>query len=431
MSTAAPCAPPAVAGDVERSRIAGTVVLRYVLSAAGPVCISAAHFIAALVFLHTFTRAEFGQFSFLLVIVPFCLSLAGAMIGAPAAVAVRHGSMIASELVTYLKTNLALGSVAGVSVCTLMWSSGGGWHFALISGAYGAVMTLRWFARTLTYARGPAYRVLVSDVLYSAFLVAALLLPSHLHRLTPLSAVQILCCSCFLAWLSFGPTYLREQFAAALTGSLGGYVRIWNQLARWSAFGVVLTEFTANAHAYLVTFIAGPAAFAPLAVGALLMRPVQLVLAAIPDRERPTMAILLGSGNYPAAQRSVNHFRMAAGAVWLLTATTAAGLLLWYPQLILRKGYEPSQALTVLGFFAVITAVRSFRTPESVLLQAAGEFRALAFASLFSSMVSLAATLALLIFVGPVFSLAGILAGEIVVTMRVRATADAWMRCRA
>jgi len=407
------------------------IALRYALSSAGPICISAAHFLAALLFLRAFPRTEFGLFSFLLVIVPFCLSITGSMIGAPVAVAIRQGSIDSVQLAVYLKTNLALGFAAGLSVCILMWCSGAGWHLAAVGGAYGAVMTLRWFTRTLTYARGPAMRVLVSDVLYGSALVGALLLQRHFGLLTPLSAAEVLFASCFVAWLSFGTRYLREQFAAAFAGSLAGYRQIWSEFARWSALGVVLTEFTANAHAYLVTFIAGPAAFAPLAVGALLMRPIQLVLAAIPDRERPAMARLLGGGNYGAARQSVNHFRTAAGAVWLLTATSGAALLLWFPGLILRNGYDHSQALAVLCFFAAITAVRSFRTPESVLLQAAGEFRALAFASLFSSIVSLAATLALLIIAGPVLSLAGILAGEIAVTMRIRAAAHAWMKCRA
>ena len=428
MTIAAPCAQTPAVEATAPTRNPGAVVWRYVLSSAGPVCISAAHFVAALLLLHAFARAEFGLFSFLLVIVPFCLSISGSMIGAPAAVAFRHGAVSASRLATYLKTNLAFAAVAAIAVSALMRSSGAGWPFALLSGAYGAVMTIRWFARTLTYARGPAPRVLISDVLYSVTLVAALLMERHFNRLTPLSAVVILFGSCLLAWLSFGWAYLREQAAAAFTGSLAGYARIWNDFARWSALGVVLTELTVNAHAYLVTFIAGPAAFAPLAIGTLLMRPVQLVLAAIPDRERPSMARLLGGGNVAGARRSVNHFRLAAGTVWFLTAATAAALLLWFPQLILRKGYEPSQALAVLGFFAAITAVRAFRTPESVLLQAAGQFRALAFASLWSSIASLGATLVLLLVAGPVFSLAGILAGEIVVAARVRMTARAWMR---
>ncbi|HEY6578354.1 MAG TPA: hypothetical protein VIY09_03455, partial [Rhizomicrobium sp.] len=206
------------------------------------------------------------------------------------------------------------------------------------------------------------------------------------------------------------------------------YKSIWLELARWSALGTVLTEMTVNAHAYLVTFLCGPAAFAPLAAGALFIRPVQLVLAAVPDRERPVMARQLGRGDRAGARRSVNQFRMAAGAVWLVTVTGSAALLLWFPQLILRKGYDPAQALVVLGFFAAITAARSLRTPESVLLQAGGQFRALADASLWASLVSLGATLALLLLVGPVISLAGILAGELVVTGRVLMLSRRWMR---
>lgn len=421
---------PVVQSSARSGKAAG-IVLRYVLSSAGPFCISAAHFVAALLFLQAFTRVEFGLFSFLLVVVPFCLSIAGSMIGAPAAVAVRSGSMDAAVLATYLKTNLALGAAAEISVGLLVGLGGAGWTFAVLSGAYGAAMTVRWFARTLAYARGTGWRVLVSDILYSVLLAWTLLIVRHFDRLTPIGAAEILFLSCFFAWLSFGRDYLRKQIVAAFTGSLSGYAPIWSAFARWSALGVVLTEFTANAHAYLVTFIAGPAAFAPLAIGAFLMRPVQLVLAAIPDRERPAMARLLGSGNYKSALHSVNHFRIAAGAVWFLTATGAAGLLLWFPQLILRKGYDPSQALAVVAFFAAITLVRCIRTPELVMLQAAGEFRALACASAWASIVSLAATLVLLVVAGPVVSLAGILAGETVVTLRVRMIARAWMQSRA
>ncbi len=57
---------------------------RYSLSVVGPVTVSAAHFIASLIFLRLLQADEFGQFSFLLIIVPFCLGAAGALLGAPA-----------------------------------------------------------------------------------------------------------------------------------------------------------------------------------------------------------------------------------------------------------------------------------------------------------------------------------------------------------
>lgn len=401
---------------------------RYVLSAAGPVCISVAHFMAAIVFLHAFGHAEFGLFSFALVIVPFCLSLSGALIGAPAAIAVRRGSLEHCELDTYLKTNLLLSTLAAICVLLLMRLSRADWMLSCLFAAYAGTMTLRWFARTLFYARGPAIRVPLSDLLYGFVLLAGLLLLRELHALSPDAAAGLLLAAALIALSSFGRNYIVEQMRPADFGAVRSYRRIWLDLARWSALGVVLTELTINAHAYLVTFLCGPAAFAPLAAGALFIRPVQLVLSAVPDRERPVMARQLGRGDRAGAWHSVNQFRMAAGAVWLATVSVSAALLLWFPHIVLRKGYDPAQALLVLGFFAAIVAARSLRTPESVLLQAAGQFRALALAGIAASIVSLGATLALLLLAGPVYSLIGILAGEFVATSRVLALMRNWMQ---
>ncbi|HEX4079751.1 MAG TPA: hypothetical protein VHX61_12855 [Rhizomicrobium sp.] len=412
---------------VSRSGIA-PIVTRYALSASGPVCISAAHFVAAVVFLRSFSRAEFGLFSFALVVVPFCLSLSGALIGAPVAIAVRNGTMRPGELGTYLKTNLALGMLAAIGVFVLMRLSGADSSLALLFGTYAGAMTLRWFARTLSYARGIAARVVASDLLYSFVLLSGLFILRGFHLLTATHAAELLSGAAALGLAGFGPKHLGEQFQPSDLRAIMGYKPIWLELARWSALGTVLTEMTVNAHAYLVTFLCGPAAFAPLAAGALFIRPVQLVLAAVPDRERPIMARQLGRGDHMGARHSVNQFRLAAGAVWLVTVTGSATLLLWFPQAVLRKGYDPAQALAVLGFFAAITAARSLRTPESVLLQAAGQFRSLAHASLWASVVSLGATLALLLLAGPVLSLAGILAGELVVTSRVLTLSRRWMR---
>lgn len=418
--------PAAELAGIPESKFA-PVALRYGLSAAGPLSISVAHFVAALLFLHTFGRAEFGLFSFVLVVVPFCLSLSGALIGAPVAIAVRGGAMRGHERGTYLKANLVVGALAAASTFVLMIVSGAGFALATILGAYGGAMTLRAFARTFSYAKGAVLRVPVSDVLYSALILAGLFVLHAFGLLTAMTAAEAFLIAAVAGLVSFGWNYLGQQFAPVGPGSLKDYRQIWLELARWSALGVVLTELTINAHAYLVTFICGPAAFAPLAAGALFIRPVQLVLAAIPDRERPVMARLLERRDIRGARQTVNQFRMAAGAVWLATVTLSAMLLLWIPGLVLRKNYDPSQALVVLAFFAAIMAVRTLRMPESVFLQAAGQFRALANASLWSSIVSLNATLVLLLVCGPVFSLAGILAGELVVTMRVVGLSRRWL----
>jgi putative peptidoglycan lipid II flippase len=73
-------------------------------------------------------------------------------------------------------------------------------------------------------------------------------------------------------------------------------------------------------------------------------------------------------------------------------------------------------------------AVRLVRTPDSVLLQAAGEFRALARTTYLSSAVSVLLTFALLLGFGPIVSLFGILAGDTVMAAQIRLAARRWRR---
>jgi O-antigen/teichoic acid export membrane protein len=405
-----------------------TSAARYGLAAAGPIGISAAHFLASLIYLHTLSRAEFGMFSFLLVVVPFFLSLSSAMIGASVSrAASRSRHMSAAELAMYFKANLAFAALAGATVFGLLLLSHADLRIASLLGIYGGLMTLRWFARVFFYAKASAVPVVVSDFLYSALLLAGLIGLALFHQVTALRAAEVLLLAVSVAFVSFGRTYLRDQLRSLWDGVLADYKTVWLDLARWSALGVFLTELTANAHAYLVTFISGPAAFAPLALGALLMRPVQLVLSALPDRERPVMGRLLAHNDWAGACRSVNEFRMAAGAVWFATLVLAAVLLICFPGLILKKGYDETQALVVLAFFAAIMASRTLRTPESVLMQAAGEFRALAGASFWASCASLAITLFLLLVFGPVASLGGILVGDLVMTSRTISLSRRWV----
>jgi len=369
--------------------------LRYALSSLGPVAVSAAHFAASLMFLRALPPAQFGLLSFLLVVVPFCLSASGALLGAPVSTALRRGAVIGqSELATYLKTNLLVAALAASIVFSLLMLSHADRGLSLLLAFYAGIMTLRWFARCLTYATdGPARPI----------------------------AFAALC-----ALAVFGLSYLGKQVWPGRAGSLWRYGAIWRDLTRWSLLGVVLTEMTANAHAYLVTFISGPQAFAVLAVGSLLMRPASLVLSALPDLERPAMARRLAAGDPAGALRSVKEFRTATGAIWLLTVLLAGALLMWFPQLILKKGYDETQIVVVVAISAAIVAVRTLRMPESVFLQAAGEFRALAGASMWSSLTSIAATLGLLLLAGPVFSLIGILAGDLVMTARIFGLTRDW-----
>ncbi|MEJ0027115.1 MAG: hypothetical protein WDN01_13890 [Rhizomicrobium sp.] len=405
-------------------------VRRHTLAALGPFAIAGAHVLASILFLKTTAPAEFGLFAFVLVAVPFWLGLSVALLGAPLATTRPQGADAWRELPTLLKANLVFSLTATVAVATLTAASGAGWAGAALFGLYGGVMCLRWFARWLAYADHRPVRAILSDIAYGLLLVAGLAILMAVHGLGIASAAGVLCFSAAGGLAVFGRDFLMMQWSALRGGSLGAYAPIWRDLTQWALLGVVTSELSLNAHAYLVTFFAGPKAFALIAAGSLFMRPVSLCLTALPDRERPLMVRTLMNGDREGTERCVREFRAAAAAIWVLTLALSAAALAWFPHAILKADYGLRDVLAVVLLWAAIMAVRTWRTPEAVLLQAAREFRPLAGASVISSVVALGTTAALLLLFGPVASLLGVLIGDLVLTERVFALTRRWKRDR-
>ena len=179
---------------------------------------------------------------------------------------------------------------------------------ALLLGLFGGALTFRWFARCYAFVEGRMRPAIASDIVYAAALIfglAVLAIEPSCHS----DARRGACCwrrwPAVRRWDAISsPSNLprsRRQFAPLCA--------IFRDVTRWSLLGVVFTELTVNAHAYLVTFVAGPGTFALLALGMLLMRPASLVQSALPDLERPAMTApdrrprLARPGAHPAGIR--------------------------------------------------------------------------------------------------------------------------------
>ncbi|MBU6298541.1 MAG: hypothetical protein KGJ79_08820 [Alphaproteobacteria bacterium] len=405
---------------------------RYSLSVIGPIAVSAAHFIASLIFLRMLRADEFGQFSFLLIVVPFCLSMSSALLGAPAALTRgKDEATAAEEIGTLHKASLIISAMAGCVVAALMFSTHAGAGIAALFGLYGTGATLRGFARSLSNVRARLKRVAASDITYGAALVAGLTSFAVFGHLTTFNAALVFVLSVTASFLPFGRTYAREIAAATKARSLRRYLPIWQDVTRWSLLGVVLTELTVNAHAYFVTFISGPKAFGLLALGALFMRPASLVLSALPDIDQPVMTRHLARGDIKGTLRVVNEFRMASGLVLIGTIVLSIALVTWFPHLFLKKGYDETDVRVVLALWIAITAARVVRTPAAVFLQATGSYSALARVSAWSSVTSLIATFALLCTLGPIASLGGVFAGEVAIMVAIFPLARAWRKQHA
>ncbi|HJW39833.1 MAG TPA: hypothetical protein VJ476_01245, partial [Rhizomicrobium sp.] len=168
---------------------------RYSLAALGPFTIAGAHFAASVLFLKLMPPAAFGLFAFVLVAVPFWLSLSVALLGAPLATTCqRHPDTDPwRELPTLLKANLLFSAAAMIAVALAAAASGAAAATAVLFGLYGGVMCVRWFARWLSYATHHPIRAVLSDVAYGVFLVAGLAALAVLHVVSLANAAAVLC----------------------------------------------------------------------------------------------------------------------------------------------------------------------------------------------------------------------------------------------
>src|SRR3569833_152519 len=411
-----------------RWRLAGGAFatdLRYGISAAGPVAVSGAHFLASLIFLRNLPALEFGLFSFVMVVVSFGMSLNVALISVPITRNLVPGET-GTRPICFQINWLVCAAFAALLFTALLVG-----HAPLIEGAmlglFGGVFTFRWFARCFAFVDNRMTAAIRSDFVYSVALVAGLSLLAFTHNVSFTSGAEMLLAAALLALIPFGAAFFRTQFAA-MRGNPARYWPIFRDLTRWSLIGVVLTEITVNAHAYLVTFISGPGSFALLALGMLLFRPASLMQSALPDVERPVMARAMAAHDPSTVARVQRHFNYGLLAAWGGNLVLCVTLLAFFPLLVLKKGYALDDVSLVAALSAVIMAVRAWRTPPAALLQAAGQFKELASIGTISGAVSVAATLALLLTLGPIASLAGILMGELVILVRVRQMAQGWWK---
>jgi hypothetical protein len=400
---------------------------RYGLSASGPVATSGAHFLASLLFVRSLPAAAFGLFSFVLVIVPFAMSMTGALLIIPATSALTLPAAARAEAIACcLKMNLLLSALTMAVVAALLSIAHAALLPALLLGLFGGALTFRWFARCYAFIEGRLHNAIGSDIVYASALILGLGVLALSHRVSLTAGAGMLLLAALVSFVPLGRKFFVEQYAAIRTGRLRLYGATFRDVTRWSLLGVIFTELTVNAHAYLVTFVAGSGPFALLALGMLLMRPASLMQSALPDLERPVMTRQIAARDWRGLARTGREFGGGLFAMLAGTLALDAGLLFWFPGLILKKGYGLHDVMIVAAISAIIMAIRCLRAPPAVLLQAVGAFKQSAAIAFKTSVISLVCTLILLLAFGPVASLGGVALGELAFLLYCRKLASAW-----
>lgn len=417
-------------------RLPGTLsdrrVFRYGLAFAGPAATAGAQFLLSLVLVRAVAPAAFGNFAFLLILNQFLLGVWAALFGAalPVILAERGEEDARDRLDAMFAMNqigavpvfalfAAIGIAIGLAPAPALW-------FALFS----AVSMWRGFGRAYGYAVGRQMRVALSDIGYSVVVLGGLpfILAGGADALT--RAAAILAVAAIVGLATFGPGYARRQATSVSARALSGYPAIWRMHSGWSLLGVLTTEATLNAHAYVVTLLAGPKAFAVLAASALLTRPVSVVLAALGEYERANMAREIARNELGRLAHSVRLFRLVMLLVWLATCATLFVILAFWARAIFPPHYTLATLAVGSALWMAVMLVRVLRAPESAMMQGAGAFRPLAYASIHSAVVSVIGVALLVMLVDPLWSIAGVLIGDLTFAASVWLAARRWWRDR-
>ncbi len=187
---------------------------------------------------------------------------------------------------------------------------------------------------------------------------------------------------------------------------------IWEQ-SRWALAGAVTTLLMGQAHSLIVVKSHGPAAFAPLAAGAVLFGPVRVALMTWQNMVKPEMAVALSEHRYDAVR---SQMKRATISMVIAMVIVVGGLVLfwsWIDGFLYEKRYADQPMAWIVALWALITVCSASYTPVSAALQALKNFRALAMGSIYASVIAAIAVLLLLHLYSPATTLFGIFMAEL------------------
>ena len=405
---------------------------RYAIAGVGPIALAGTNFSVSFAMLRLEAPGDFGVFTFLFVAAQFTIALSAALFGAPlqALPATSRGGPADGTRAIVSATALAA-VLAGLGFLSLARSMGLPFVPAGCYALYTGAMILRWVGRAWCYATDRPLRTAASDLIYAAVTLGTFAVAAGWLRIDPDNACYAaLATGASVSLASFGRGYIAMLFAGSFRTFWTVYREIWRTQSRWALLGVGTTEAAANAHVYLVTLLASGEAMAPIAAASLLMRPINVAQNALADAERPQMARLIAAGAATELRRTTRLFLGVLLAVWLAAAALAWVIVHYFPAVAFSQGYDLGTVRLAIVLWTIVSFLILLQVPLNVMLQAGGEFRALAAATLCSSIVNVVGVALALAFFGPVWSVAAMTLGWTVDLLLVRRAAMRMQRAR-
>ena len=398
----------------------GQLAQRLLMAISGTAGVALSSFILAALLLKTVTPAKFGIYSFIQVVIAFGYGVSNALLGSPLLVALNRTEYILTGTVeSYFKANFWFSLFAAFPIWAIVFVSGESKNVSLLFAMAAMLMWTRWFGRSYANAMHEPARTAVSDICYSIIVISGAILLFINDSLTFNTVPILLLCGAGIGILALGKNSLSVQISGVWRGKLTAFYDGFRGQGRYALIGVLTTEAANNAHSYIVALLLGPAAFAPLAASKLLFRPVQLVILSLIQLERPRISKLLANKQIKKTKHAIKAFRYVAIGCWIANILVAYVIIVFFHEILIGAKYDLQVILQATFFWCVIMGLRSLRGSEIALVQANGNFKELAKVTMVSSIITLPLVLVLVYFFGAVWSLGGIVMGDIVTALLI------------
>lgn len=356
----------------------------------GPVAVAGAHFLTSIALIPHVTATDFGIFAFAMVLLQLGAGFSDGLLGSPMAVAQASrgkGTKQRSFTVFAFINWIYCAFFAAFSFIILMWFTD---HFtAAVFSLFIMIMTFRWFGRSYLLTIGHKKSVNKSDILYSASLITALGLFALLADINLERVVIIMMIASMISTPFLGRVFFSMQLKANQWALLRDFIPIWRNQAGWSIMAVLANAATIESHVFVVTFIAGPQSFAPIALAALFFRPTLIGIYALTQTERPKIADIVMKEGIHAAKTVTKSFITITTTLWLMNAVLAGVISIWALHLVMHGSYDVATVRACVLSLAVVMVVRCVRQPVLAFLQATNQFRLVANITLYIAPFSL------------------------------------------
>jgi O-antigen/teichoic acid export membrane protein len=372
---------------------------RYAVAALDQIALSVFNFGLTLCLVRALSATDFGIVSLWMTVSLFAIGIQNALVNTPLSVYLpgagdeRAKKRLEAALAT---VNIATLAATGLGVAAVNLVTDAEWTppdtiTAVAVIAYVVTSLSREYCRSIAFARRDMGMLVLVDAPYLAItsvcLVLLLVWPQHFASLS--IAFLMLSVGAIVSQL-----ILRRRRGSAAPrpfarGVLDPYKPVAGEIG-WSLTGVIATHLHARSYVYVTINLVGLASLAAINVVGVLFRPVRTMLTAWGRSALPQLAGFYASRDVAAADRLILVAFTAAGAASL--AWTAALWFAWGP--IDRHffvGKYPDAWLLLMPW-AVAAGLQCVEYTLGVALQAAREFKYLAYVTLVSAPLTVAAT---------------------------------------